>query len=236
MIRLRVDDYPSSKPDEFWKHNFDNYVKFHDTIRKHTEASYLLGVIPKHTTDEDLRKLSELSGIIIGMHGVEHDERFQNEFRPYLTINDRVKVLTAGRSRLRGLVNQEVDIYLPPHNVIDDNTRTALQLSGFSAFTGGPETDLTLPGLFDGSIKYLHSQAPLEYGRSDELLQRGSAKYLMNKMASANPSDWDIYLTLHWTWEYNIGLEHLDRYLAEIYAGHSMEDFSYSSKVLNGQE
>ena len=219
MIRLRVDDFPGAKPDEFDRHNFDGFLRFHETVREHTAAMYLLGVIPKHVSDEDLRRLPEL-GVVVGMHGVDHDERFQNEFRDYYASGEVESTLRIARGRLSDLARQPVDVYMPPHNVIDGRTIAACAAVGFKAITAGPETVPFMRQIVERhGLEYLYSDAPLEYGRSDELLARGSVKHLVSSL------DEDPILTLHWTWEYNVGLSNLDTYLERLSS--SFGDFRF---------
>jgi hypothetical protein len=212
MLRLRIDDYPGAKPAEFDKHNLKNFLKFYDLLDKRVGKQFLLGVIPKHTADAELIFIGALPNVVVGMHGIDHDERFLNEFRNHLTTKDVTTKLKNSRERLQHLTKQNVDVYMPPHNIVDIRTLKACDQAGFKAFTSGPETDLFD---FDGApyrARELYSEAPLEYGRSDELLQRGSIKHLTDRCFAGET----VYLTLHWTWEWNIGLEHLDRYLAEL--------------------
>lgn len=203
-IRIRVDDFPGTKPEEFYRHNLENFKQFHALIPK----KYLLGVIPTHASKGDILQIGA-QDIEIGMHGIYHDERYPNEFRDYQTQIEIEKILTEQRSHMEHLSGKKVRVYMPPHNVIDKKTIFALENTGFKAFTSGPETiDLEQIHL---NIKRLHSIPPLEYGRSDELLQRGSVEYLREEAKKRT-----VFLTLHWTWEWNIGLEHLKLYLSKI--------------------
>ena len=206
-IEIRVDDYPGSKTAEFWKHNRENFEKFDDIIHEITGKSYLLGVIPIHTSDEDLKWLSTRN-IVIGMHGTNHDERFQNQFGDLYTKHEICTLLHPHRKRLQDLTGQSVNTYLPPHNAIDGKTISALSMTGFKAFTSGPGSLFKQSFLHDGAMNCLHSEAPLEYGRSDELLQRNAVEHLQQ--------DKHFFLTLHWPWEHNIGLEHLKVFLSQI--------------------
>lgn len=210
-IRIRVDDFPGTKPEEFYRHNLENFKQFHALIPK----KYLLGVIPTHTSEGDLLQLGA-QNIEIGMHGVFHDERYPNEFREYQTQIEIEKILAAQRNHMEHLSGKEIRVYMPPHNVIDMKTLFALENTGFKAFTSGPETNISEQ--MHLSIKRLHSTSPLEYGRSDELLQRGSVEYLQEEAKKRT-----VYLTLHWPWEWNIGLNHLKLYLSQI--EHLIEDF-----------
>lgn len=201
MIRLRVDDFPGTKPDEFWRHNLDNYKRFHDIVIKRV-PEYVLGVIPRHTTDDHLRWLGQQQEIIVALHGVHHDERFPNEFRDFQTEEDIYQALLSAKRPLDELVGP-VKTYIPPHNVFDQKTCRALERAGFKNICGGPGS----PPWAGSNLNYFYSAEPLEYGRSDELRQRGSVEYLEKT---------DAVLTLHWTWEWNIGLENLQRYLFQL--------------------
>ena len=210
MIRIRVDDYPFVKPEEVDRHSRQAFSEFHETIRKHTRAKYLLGVIPSrlgYSAYVDPLLDATEAGIVVGMHGINHDERFPNEFRDHMTVVDRTNALVDARKRLSDLCGQDVVHYIPPHNCLDGRTYQALEKAGFKHVYGGPGTVYWPPKNIGFDFHY--SAEPLEYGRSDELLQRGSVRHLWDK-------DEVVYLTLHWTWENNIELEHLDRYLAQI--------------------
>lgn len=215
MICLRVDDYPSAKPAEFVRHNFGSFMDFHQNLRKVTGASYLLGVIPRNTSDEELVELARPERkIVVGMHGLSHDESFQNEFRDYMTDREVGNLLSCGRDRLRQATGQLVDVYLPPHNFLDDRTPRLLKRAGFAACTTGPgTTEQSFRALRTAGVRYINSDAPLEYGRSDELLERGSVRHLID---AAQILDEVVFLTLHWTWEHNIGLTSMLKYLEKI--------------------
>lgn len=219
-VKLRVDDFPWTKRDERDKHNLDAFLKFQDVINEFVGGYWLLGVIPGNCGQDELNFLRhKTSGIRIGMHGIMHDESRANEFLPYLTTDDIERQLCLTRVLLATAIQQDVRVYMPPHNVVDSRTLTALPKAGFRAFTGGPETAPAFRNDFVGGIKYLHSQPPHEYGRSDEMLVRNSAAHLIRESA-----DKDIWLTLHWTWETNIGLESLRRLLSEIGDSLSIND------------
>lgn len=218
MIMIRVDDYPGTKADEFWKHNKKSFERFDNLVQEIVGKKYLLGVIPAHTSDEELQWLGQRN-IVVGMHGTDHDERYQNQFSDHWTKNDIVRSLVHHRTRMKDLTRQTVDVYLPPHNAVNLKTLSALAATKFKAFTSGPgglleeSCEYTI-AMYDERItwtmKCLHSNAPLEYGRSDELLERGAVDYLL-----AN-RDKEIYLTLHFPWEINIGLEYLRVFLEKI--------------------
>lgn len=210
-IRIRVDDYPHTKGEP--QHTIDAFRDFH---RRLTDGiggrRYLLGVIPGRCTPEHLLCLRRDTDCVIGMHGTDHDERRLdrnggNQFEPYLTAAGVGSILQEHREALELAMARPVRIYMPPRNVIDRRTVGVLEGCGFEWFTTGPETDPEIRRL-RGTI---HSQPPHEYGRSDEMLMRNSHVEL-----NLRPDSQDTVLTLHWTWEVNIGLQHLDRFLAEI--------------------
>jgi hypothetical protein len=215
MLLLRVDDFPGTKPEEFWRHNLDNFKRFHDVVSKYV-PEYLLGVIPRHSTEEQLKWLGQqFNSIRVAMHGVNHDERFQNEFGDHLTENDIYHSICSAKIPLNDLAGP-IFTYIPPHNVFDQKTCRSLKKAGIKNITGGPEspdvigTEVVSSTAF--GLKYMKSLAPLGYGRSDELLQRGSIDWLIER----EKNDLTTYLCLHWTWEWNIGLDSLKEYLKQL--------------------
>ena len=60
-------------------------------------------------------------------------------------------------------------------------------------------------------MQYIHSEPPLEYGRSDELMQRGAVEYLKEECKKR-----DVWLTLHSPWEINIGLSSLREFMMKL--------------------
>jgi hypothetical protein len=209
MIVVRVDDFPFTKQSERHRHDRESFLRFDDVLSRHLGgAPYLLGAIPALSTDDDLSMLASLGHVTVGMHGVRHDERFPNEFLPHLTERDVHRSLSSARERLRAATGQPVDVYMPPRNVIDRRTLAACGRAGFRAFTSGPETG----DVGRTTLARLHSEAPLEYGRSDELLERGSVGHLRRRCESGGRA----ILALHFTWETNLGLESLDRYLSQL--------------------
>jgi len=206
-LRVRVDDFPGTKPEEFFKHNLENFKRFND-IFWNRDISYVLGVIPGYTTPRDLQWLAEQDHITIAMHGVVHNESHPDEFRDH-TYQDIENSLHRMKDVFESSTGARVVDYIPPHNTVNADTVLALSRLGFENIYGGPETDdeikryITIQGM-----NYIHSEPPLEYGRSDELMERGSVEYLLE-----NASKKDIHLALHWTWEHNIGLDNLRNYL-----------------------
>jgi hypothetical protein len=209
MILARVDDFPFTKSEEAWKHNVENFKLF-DVVMKKYFSSYVLGVIPRRVTDEQLLFLKNLDHIDIAVHGIDHDERFRNEFREHETEGDIYSKLLEAKNRFERITGRVVDSYIPPHNVIDMKTIRALKKAGFKRIFGGPGTDKSILGLcYVLNVESHYSAEPFEYGRSDEMLQRGAVEYWDKKVDKVIPS----YITFHWTWEVNIGLENLEKFL-----------------------
>lgn len=217
MLQIRVDDFPGTKPAEFHKHNLESYRKFHDVLARNGIKEYHLGVIPRHTSQEDLRGLVKLEGLKVALHGIDHDESYPNEFRAYLTAED-IRIRLANQL---GLWYHSVgashtpDAYIPPHNVIDRRTVDALIMAGFAILFGGPGSDPdVLRYAYDRGMDVRYSNEGTEYGRSDEIIQRGFVPNLANVWSSLSAQK--VTLTLHFPWEVNIGLDNLDRMLKMI--------------------
>lgn len=210
MIRIRVDDFPHTKGEP--QHTLEAFRQFHRELTALTGKRYLLGVIPKRCTPEDILFLRNETDCVIGMHGIEHNEQqldiHGNEFPTYLSkqnIHDR---LAEAKVALETGVGRQTNVYMPPRNLIDQ--RTAAVLNGlFDRYTAGPETDTQV---LDRFPYWLMSQWPHEYGRCDELLGRESHLAMMQKVDHGH----GVVLTLHWTWETNIGLQHLRSFLSQI--------------------
>lgn len=206
MISFRVDDFPYTKPDETWRHNLHSFGKFDAVMKKHGRK-YTLGVIPTKLDLQMIEYLKTLPHVDLALHGVKHDERFPNEFREHQTSHDIYDSLRSAKALL-DTIGGPVDVYIPPHNVIDDRTVTQLLALGFKKIWGGPETDPTvLDYARSVGIETERHVRPF-YGRSDEMSQQFLGKWLNEHQ------DADYTIGLHWTWEVNIGLEHLDRFLS----------------------
>lgn len=219
MIKIRVDDFPQTKAEP--QHTLAAFREFHRELTACTGVRYLLGVIPKRCTPEDLLFLARETDCIIGMHGIFHDEEkldlWKGEFPPYLPQREICRVLQETAVALDDAIGRRTEIYMPPRNLIDKKTIDVLFDAGFLAFTSGPETptDLrksTWKGDNHIAVDCIHSEPPHEYGRTDELLQRNSHLHLIE----ACEKDWDAVLTLHWTWETNIGLQHMREFFSKI--------------------
>lgn len=212
-VTIRVDDFPGTKPEEFWKHNLENYRRFDEVLSDYVDE-YVLGVIPKHTTPDMIEYLEQSDQIRVALHGVEHDERYPNEFRNWETTEGVFNKLVSARQPFQRC-NGALDVvdYIPPHNVIDNRTLDALKLAGFRRVFGGPGTYEQQMG-YGASIglDMRYSGHPTWYGRSDELLNRDRAHNVINAEAEMR----DNVLTLHWPWEWNIGLNNLRAFLEEI--------------------
>ena len=208
-VILRVDDFPGTKPDEFWKHNLDNFRLFDGVLSKYVDQ-YVLGVIPRHTTPEMVEFLAVNERIVVALHGVEHDERFMNEFREHETEQDICDKVTSAVYPLRRCNGtNDITDYIPPHNVIDRKTARALKRRGFRRVFGGPGMDQTMcDSVVEEGLDLLYSPHPLWYGRSDEMMARGSVAEIKREARGC--------VTLHWPWEWNIGLQNLDTFLHQI--------------------
>lgn len=214
MIRIRVDDFPNTKGEP--QHTLAAFKDFDKTLRTYMGAKrYLLGVIPKRCTPEDLVYLRNETDCVIGMHGTDHDEarldrNSGNQFEPYMTAALISRELGENKRALELAVGRPIMIYMPPRNVIDGKTISVLARH-FDRFTSGPETDM---GILKNTMGvHIHSQPPHEYGRTDELYARRSYMELNQRVQQ----DHDVVLTLHWTWETNIGLDHLKRFMEQIH-------------------
>lgn len=212
MIRIRVDDFPQTKAEP--QHTLSAFREFHRELTALTGKRYLLGVIPKRCSVDDVLFLRNETDCVIGMHGLAHDEHqldiHQNEFPPWIPQSQVCKLLSEARSALESAVNRPVRAYMPPRNLIDWRTMGALHESSFDWWTSGPETGRELRDFFGNTC--VHSQPPYEYGRTDELLQSEAHLRLMEKVDHGH----GVVLTLHWTWETNIGLHNMRNFLSQI--------------------
>lgn len=211
-ILVRVDDFPGHTPANFHKHNLENFKKF-DEIMQKNGIQYLLGVIPIHLDGIAAKYMVEHPHIVVGMHGISHDERFPNEFREHLTESEVWSMVQTQKAYTSLLVSSNIDTYVPPHNVFDIRTCHALVRAGFKRITGGPESDrlVTPEAVSATGLKYCYSSAPLEYAYTYELLAAGSVPYMQDEAPTR-----DIYLTLHWTWEHSRGFATTDEYLSQL--------------------
>jgi hypothetical protein len=190
------------------------FREFDRRLREHLGGKrYLLGVIPDRCTIDDVLFLRDETDCVIGMHGTDHDEarldrNGGNQFEPWLTVTQIREELLSRHVSLQEAVGRKVQVYMPPRNVIDGRTYAALLNSPMVWITSGPETN---PDMVRGSSRFIYSMSPLEYGRTDELLQRNAHMHLIGE-----GKDRDVVLTLHWTWETNIGLEHMRCFFDQI--------------------
>ncbi len=211
MIRIRVDDFPQTKGEP--QHTLAAFRLFHKTLTECIGGKrYLLGVIPGRMNVDDVLFLRNETDCVIGMHGIDHDETkldtFQNEFPPYLSQHEVGRLLSQGREALIAGTGRLCNIYMPPRNKINLRTALLLSNSGFHWFTSGPETEKQVRILHSS----IHSEPPHEYGRSDEMLQRESHTHLIEACEAGR----DVVVTLHWTWETNIGLQHMVKFFEKI--------------------
>jgi len=210
-LKIRIDDFPGSKPDEFWKHNLENFKRFDYCMQKHGFGGYILGVIPLHTKWRDVEWLAE-QDLTIALHGVVHDESTLDEFKG-LSCQAIEGALLKAKTSLERHAGYRVSDYIPPHNTIGYDTALTLARLGFEHVYTGPETTEEMKKLINSfGMGFIHSEWPCEYGRSDELLECGSVEHIARDVNNS----FDICLTLHWPWEYNIGLEHLGEYLSKL--------------------
>lgn len=207
MIKFRVDDFPGTKPDEFDHHNIANFHIFNSVMRSFG-IKYTLGVIPKYTTYYDLKYFNDnMDNINVALHGINHDEKFMNEFMPFYTVKDIAMMLQEASQSMSKFCT--IDSYIPPHNEIDSRTCNALKSIGILKVFGGPGTNLDVVAYARSiGLEFNMSEFPLCYGRTDEMIMTKSVTFL-----SENCKDNDVYVTLHWPWEYNIGFDHMKRYL-----------------------
>lgn len=214
MLRIRVDDFPGTRPEEFDRHNLENFKLFDAVMRRHG-ASYVLGVIPRHATEEQLVWLGKQGHVELAMHGVDHDERFLDEFREWQTVEEICYSLIVAKRSLEASSGRSVSTYVPPHNVLNPRSVLALDRAGFSTVLCGPGTDFSFIELaIDVGLRVAYCPEPFFYGRSDEMLARGAPRVVREALSSCE-SGVDVFLTLHWTWEWNVGLGHLDALLKE---------------------
>lgn len=210
MILIRVDDFPQTKGEP--QHTLAAFREFNRELVALTGVRYLLGVIPGRCTVDDVLFLRNETDCVIGLHGIHHDEAkldvYQNEFPPYLSKLEIRNQLAEAKAGLESAVGRTINVYMPPRNRIDQ--RTASVLNGlFSVYTAGPETDREVMQRF---ARVAYSDYPHEYGRTDELFSRDSHLALMQKSDAGHAS----ILALHWTWESNIGLSHMRKFLSAI--------------------
>lgn len=213
MIKVRVDDFPHTKGEP--QQTLAAFREFHRELSALLGGRrYLLGVIPGRCSVEDVLMLRNETDCAVGMHGINHSEweldRYQNEFPSFMPSSQVQARMTEAREGLCSAVGRDVSVYMPPRNLIDWRTVRLLSECGFFWFTSGPETDPELRDYFGGNC--IHSQPPYEYGRTDELLQREAHLRMMEKVDRG----YDVVLTLHWTWETNIGLQHMRAFLSQI--------------------
>jgi hypothetical protein len=218
MTLFRVDDFPGTKPNEFYRHNLETFKEFHQVMSKYS-LSYDLGVIPVYSSDEALRWLGQQPNIRVAMHGVNHDERFPNEFRDHQTEAEVYAILRNEKAILEEETGKPVHAYIPPHNVIDRKTVNALLKAGFTMLHSGPGTDFDVAMYACENGLQTFPSFPPYYGRSDEMMAGGSVNAIISESkARENPynSHGPLVIGLHWTWEKNIGFEHLDLFLSKI--------------------
>lgn len=212
MISVRVDDFPHTKGEP--QHTLEAFRRFDLCLRECIGGKrYILGVIPGRCTTDDLNFIRDETDCVVGMHGINHDESkldlYGNEFPPFLSAEQIRSELKASVSALEKSVSRKIDIYMPPRNAIDGRTLSVLHSCGFERFTSGPGTSLMVIKNTIGI--HIDSRLPHEYGRTDEMLSRGHRDVLISRALTEK-----IVLTLHWTWETNIGLDHMVKFFSQI--------------------
>ena len=200
MLSLRVDDFPFVKPEESWKHNLDTFKMFHEIVRCHV-PEYHLGVIPKNVTKQQLEWLASQKGIIVAMHGIEHNESRQNEFLDHMTEKDVTDAIASAKCVMDPIVGP-IDSYIPPHNCVYMRTVNALVKNGFKTLFVGPGADEQMKLIASRSLRVVDSPSPYLTGRSDEFMEDGRKDVLR----SMRQDDVEHCLCLHFTWEVNVGL------------------------------
>ncbi len=213
MIRVRVDDFPHSLDREMHRHTLSSFRDFHRALTDTIGGKrYLLGVIPGRCTPDDLLFVRNETDCVVGMHGTDHDEsrldrNGGNQFESYLTVDNITMLLHENKTALQGAVGRPVTIYMPPRNVIDGRTWQACKRVGFERFTTGPETNAHMRA--QNILSEIPSMPPHEYGRTDEM-------WVRNSQLDLALSERDVVLCIHQTWESNIGLGHMIKFLGSI--------------------
>jgi len=209
-VQLRVDDFLFTKVEEYraGRHTVEAYREFDAVLPR----KYLLGVIPNNIIGH-AGKYTDLHKVVPGLHGYFHHEipSHPDEFVG-MNTDSIMGCLERGIECLVWAGFKQPTVYMPPHNVINLQTVIACKDMHFTAITGGPETNPTIPAFVKNQgMVYIPSMPMLEYGRSDELLVRGAVEHLRCESETRM-----ITLGLHWTWETNIGLDNLRRFIGEI--------------------
>jgi hypothetical protein len=206
-LRIRVDDFPCTKLNEWesGQHSIEKFKEFDSII----PVKYLLGVIPINCEKVGHWPVSEKA--VYGLHGFWHDESRINEFKGY-GQNDIASYLISGIEKIEKNTRQKPSVYMPPHNDIDFQTLNACKSIGINTITCGPGTHFTVYPLCNHlSIKPLTSRPPVMYGRTDEILQ-----ILDSSTGEFDPYEFGGIITLHWTWENNIGFSYLKEFMNRI--------------------
>ncbi len=139
MLNIRVDDAFFTKQEEKHRHNLKSFIEF-DNVMKSFDLHYVLGVIPSTLDEENSEYLINNHHFSIALHGINHDERFRNEFKDHETKDDIFEKIDNILEKHK-FVFEHTHIYIPPHNVIDTKTVDALFELSFDAIMGGPETE-----------------------------------------------------------------------------------------------
>jgi hypothetical protein len=211
---LRVDDFPGTKPAEFWRHNLESFKLFDEVLADHV-SNYVLGVIPRHTTQEQIDWLAENPRVEAALHGILHDEKYLDEFKEFETEDDIYRKIMSTIPRLQNINGSgRITSYIAPHNVISLKTAKALKRAGFTTLFSGPGADSKVINVIEKEsiLEVKTSQFPYFYGRTDEIMKCPEfEEYYAD--ASALPG---YALTLHFPWETNIGFEHLETFMKKV--------------------
>lgn len=211
MVLFRVDDFPFTKKEETWRHNLSNFKLFNEVMKKHN-ANYVLGVIPDRLDDAMVEYLAEEQYMIdVALHGIHHDERFMNEFHSGETEEQIYQAIMSAKYPLEAAFGR-IDTYIPPHNTFDGPTVNALVRAGFRALFGGPGSESAALRYAEKKGLNVIEHLPPLYGRTDEMKDRGVIEAVKRSTAEGR----NAYLALHWTWEWNVGLQNLDSFLSAI--------------------
>lgn len=215
-LRIRVDDFPFTKEHEWisGQHSAEKFAEFDSII----PVKYLLGVIPYHASRFNVWPSSKA---IPAMHGFWHSEERVNEFHGF-TANDIESYIISGLDMIELGTGVRPSVYMPPHNSIDHATIVACKNAGIESITVGPGTAPFVPSICSHYGMKIIESTPRRflYGRSDELM---ADEDLIDWLGLIGSSEFSSTLTLHWTWENNIGYDSLCSFM-ELLDG-LLEDF-----------
>ena len=110
-----------------------------------------LSVIPDKPLQRLAAHLSNVSGITVGQHGIDHVNRRAEgeragEFPPDMSVSVMAKSIAYGRQRMMNSGLAPV-YYTPPWNHVDDALPEAVALAGFERFSAWNSAQIKLGGL-----------------------------------------------------------------------------------------